>query len=60
MIDLPSNMKHHILVFTKYLTKFVEVKALKLENEELVEKFLAKEIVTRFGAPKELVTDRGT
>eukprot|EP00253_Pinus_taeda_P028715 PITA_28715 len=41
------------------MTKWVEAKALIRANEEAVLAFLFEEIFTRFGTPRELVTDGG-
>ena len=58
-IDPPVNGKSYILVCTDYLTKWVEVKAMKHARDEKVAEFLYEEIFTRYGVPKELVTDQG-
>jgi hypothetical protein len=58
-INPPSNQKVYILVCTEYMTKWVEAKALHRETEEAVIKFLFTDIFTRFGMPRELVTDGG-
>jgi hypothetical protein len=54
-----SNQKVYILVFTDYMTKWVEAKALIRALEEVVLSFLFEYIFVRFGVPKELVTDGG-
>eukprot|EP00253_Pinus_taeda_P006309 PITA_06309 len=58
-INSPSNQRTYILVCTDYMTKWVEAKALIRANEEAVLAFLFEEIFTRFGIPRELVTDGG-
>eukprot|EP00253_Pinus_taeda_P006567 PITA_06567 len=58
-INPPSNQRTYILVCTDYMTKWVEAKALIRANEEVVLAFLFEEIFTRFGTPRELVTDGG-
>jgi hypothetical protein len=58
-INPPSNQKVYIVVCTDYMTKWVEAKALHRETEEAVIDFLFKDIFTRFGMPRELVTDGG-
>eukprot|EP00253_Pinus_taeda_P031973 PITA_31973 len=58
-INPPSNQRVYILVFTDYMTKLVEAKALLRANEESILTFLFEEIFVRFGLPRELVTDRG-
>lgn len=58
-IEPPSNGKSYILVCTDYLTKWVEVRAMKNARDEKVAKFLHEEIFTRYGVPRELVTNQG-
>lgn len=58
-IDPPSNQKKYIIVCTDYLTKWVETKAIKAVTEEKVAEFLRKNVVYKFGYPRELVTDQG-
>ena len=58
-IDPPSNGKSYILVCTDYLTKWVEVRAMKNARDEKVAKFLYEEIFTHYGVPRELVIDQG-
>ena len=59
-IEPPSNQKNHILVFIHYLTKWKEVKSLKIANEKAVENFLIQRIFSRYGVAREIVTDQGT
>lgn len=58
-IDLPSNGKSYILVCTNYVTKWVEVKAMKHARDNKVVEFLYEDIFTRYGVPREIVTDQG-
>ena len=58
-IDPPSNGKSYILVYTDYLKKWVEVKAMKHAHDHKVVEFLYEEISTHYGVPKKLVTDQG-
>ena len=58
-IDPPSNDKKYILICTNYLTKWVEVKALRVSNEIVVVELLNENIFTRFGVPREIVTKQG-
>ena len=58
-IDPPSNGKSYILVCTDYLTKWVEVKAMKHAHDEKVVEFLYEEVFTCYGVSKELVTNQG-
>ena len=43
---------------TKYLTKWVETKAIKETTEEKVVKLLRENVLYKFGYPRELVTDQ--
>lgn len=52
--------KNYILVCTEYVTKWVEGKALFRATENSVVKFIYEDIFTRFGVPREIVTDQGT
>ena len=49
--------KRYILVATDYVTKWAEALAVKNDNASTVAKFLYENIITRFGCPKELVSD---
>jgi transposase InsO family protein len=55
-----NGRKRYILVATKYVTKWAEAIATKIDNADTVAKFLYENIITRFGCPKEIVSDRGT
>jgi len=59
-INPPSKQKKYILVYTYYVTKWVEAKALLFANEKSVVNFLFEDISTRFGVPREIVTDKGS
>ena len=61
-IDPPTKYRsnRYILVCTDYVTKWVEAKALKTDRASDVAKFLYEDIITRFGYPLELVSDRGS
>ena len=54
-----SKKKAYILVYTDYITKWVEAVALVKANDQAVIDFLYGEIFTHFGVPKEVVTDGG-
>ena len=54
-----SKQKAYILVCTNYKTKWVEAVALVKANDQAVIDFLYGEIFTRFGVPKEVVTNGG-
>ena len=59
-ISPPSKPKRYILVCTNYVTKWVEAKALPFATENVVVSFIFEDIFTRFGVPREIVTDQGT
>jgi transposase InsO family protein len=48
------------LVATEYVTKWAEAIATKNDDADTIARFLYENIITRFGCPKELVSDRGT
>jgi len=48
------------LVCTNYITKWIEAKALPFSNEKSVVNFIFEDIFTRFGVPRETVTDQGS
>ena len=55
-----SRKMKYILVCMDYVTKWVEAKALFKATEKSVVEFIYEEIFTRFGVPREIVTDQGT
>jgi transposase InsO family protein len=55
-----SRRKNYILVCTDYVTKWVEAKDLFRATEKSVVEFIYEDIFTRFGVPREIVTDQGT
>lgn len=58
-IEPSSHGKSYILVCTDYATKWVEAKAKKHAKDNKVAEFLYESIFTRFGVPRELVTNQG-
>nr|GEX64926.1 reverse transcriptase domain-containing protein [Tanacetum cinerariifolium] len=54
-----SRGNKYILVAVDYLSKWVDVKALPTNDSRVVCKFL-KNLFARFGAPKAIISDRGT
>ncbi|GJW37354.1 reverse transcriptase domain-containing protein [Tanacetum coccineum] len=54
-----SRGNKYILVAVDYLSKWVEAKALPTNDARVVVKFL-KSIFSRFGAPRAIISDRGT
>ena len=59
-INPSSKKKKYILVCTDYVIKWVEAKALHFANEKSAINFLFEDIFTRFGVPREIVTDQGS
>jgi hypothetical protein len=55
-----SHRKNYILVCTDYVTKWVEAKSLFRSIEKFVVEIIYEDIFTRFGVPREIVTDQGT
>lgn len=58
-IDPPSNEKSYILVCIDYVTKWVEVRAMKNLRDDKVAKLLYEDIFTHYALPKEYVTYQG-
>ncbi|GJZ59649.1 reverse transcriptase domain-containing protein [Tanacetum coccineum] len=54
-----SQRNKYILVAVDYLSKWVEAKALPTNDARVVVKFL-KSLFSRFGAPRAIISDRGT
>ncbi|GJV26685.1 reverse transcriptase domain-containing protein [Tanacetum coccineum] len=54
-----SRGNRYILVAVDYVSKWVEVKALPTNDARVVVKFL-KQLFTRFGTPRAIISDRGT
>ncbi|GJT07277.1 reverse transcriptase domain-containing protein [Tanacetum coccineum] len=58
-IPIIKRKKKYILVAVDYLSKWVEAKALPTNDARVVCKFL-KSLFARFGAPRAIISDRGT
>ncbi|GKF63018.1 reverse transcriptase domain-containing protein, partial [Tanacetum coccineum] len=56
---ISSKGNKYILVAVDYLSKWVEAKALPTNDAQVVCKFL-KSLFARFGAPRAIISDRGT
>ncbi|GJZ81987.1 reverse transcriptase domain-containing protein [Tanacetum coccineum] len=54
-----SHGNKYILVAVDYLSKWVEEKALPINDARVVVKFL-KSLFARFGTPRDIISDRGT
>ena len=50
----------YIVVATEYLTKWAEAKAVKTNTAANAATFMYENIISKFGCPKILVSDRGT
>ena len=50
----------YILVAIDYMSKWVEAIAIPKNDARVVIKFLKKNIFSRFGVPRALISDRGT
>jgi hypothetical protein len=56
--DNSSNGNRWVLTATEYFTRWVEAILTKKEIEEVVMNFLEDRIITRFGAPAKINTDK--
>lgn len=52
--------KMYILVYTDFVTKWVEGEVVSFATENSIVDFLFEGIFTRFGVPRELMTDKGS
>ena len=66
-IDYVGEVHHHfskgmayIVVATEYLTKWAEAKTIKTNTAANAATFIYENIISRFGCPKILVSNRGT
>lgn len=55
-----SGNRKVLLVATDYFTKWIEAEPLARINEPMVEKFVWKNIITRFGVPFSIISDNGS
>ena len=57
----PHSSEHHkfIIVATDFFTKWVEAEPLKVASANSVRNFIFRNIISRFGIPECIVTDRG-
>lgn len=57
-IYLASSKQHYFfLMATNYFTKWVEAILLNVINQQVVIKFIKKNLIYRFGFPKSIMTD---
>ncbi len=59
-LRITSSGNKYIIVMTEYLTKWVEAKAIPDKKASTVAEFVYNEVITRFGAPKRMLSDQGT
>ena len=50
---------HHIIMAIDYFIKWVEAVPTVKSNDEIAAHFVFNQIITRFGIPKEIITDHG-
>jgi hypothetical protein len=55
-----SRRNEYIIIATEYLTKWAEAKAVKKADAKQTTIFLYENIISRFGCPKILISDRGS
>jgi transposase InsO family protein len=55
-----SSKNEYIIIATEYLTKWAETKAVKKADAKQTAIFLYENIISRFGYPKILISDRST
>ena len=56
----PSFRNLYILVAVDYVSKWIEAAALPTNDAKVVVRFLQKNIFTRFGTPRAIISDEGT
>ena len=56
----PSFGNLYILVAVDYISKWVEAVALRTNDAKAIVKFLQKNIFSRFGTPRAIISDEGT
>ena len=56
----PSGLNKYILVAVDYVSKWVEAVALPRNDAGVVLNFLKRNIITRFGAPRTIISDGGS
>ena len=57
---IPSFGNLYILVAVDYVSKWVEATALPTNDSKVVVQFMKKQIFTRFGTPRAVISDEGT
>ncbi|CAI5495477.1 unnamed protein product [Closterium sp. Naga37s-1] len=59
-LPLSRKNKRYVLVMIEHVSKWVEVRALSSKSSELVAEAFTDQVLTRFGACGEVLTDQGT
>src|SRR6266496_2280643 len=59
-LPITSSGNKYIVVAIDYFTKWPEAKAIPNMQAETVAKFIYEEIISRYGVPQEILSDRGT
>ena len=57
---MSTKRNQYIIIAVEYLTKWAEAKAIKVANAKQTAIFLHENIISRFGCPKILVSDKGS
>jgi hypothetical protein len=62
LIKSPSRygQKRYILIATEYITKWAKVTTTRTDDTKTVAKFIYENIITCFGWPKELISNKGS
>ena len=61
MGPFPSSFENnYILLAVEYVTKWIEAVATVKDDGQTVIRFLKKQIVSRFGVPRVIITDGGS
>ena len=55
-----NSQARYIIVATDYFTKWAEARATRKDDARSTAKFLYEQVISRFGCPLELLSDRGT
>ena len=56
----PSEGKEYILVVVDYVSKWVEAISTRTNDHQVVNKFIVKNIFSRFGCPRAIISDGGS
>ncbi|RWS23655.1 gag-pol fusion protein-like protein, partial [Leptotrombidium deliense] len=59
-LPITDNGNKYIIVLTDYATRYAETKATRTSTAAEVSEFLAVNVICRHGAPRQLLSDRGT